>query len=86
MFCWKVEPCALSVPLAQAGALPAAAGALDAAAVVAGAAGADKAAVVGAGAALVGELDVLLLLLQAAAASNTPAVNRVAAIREVLTR
>jgi hypothetical protein len=89
MFCWNVEPCALSVPLAHAGALPAAAGALDApveaAAVVAGAAGAELAAD-GDGAALVGELDVLLLLLQAAAANNTPAVSRDAAMRVVLTR
>jgi hypothetical protein len=86
MFCWKVEPCALSVPVAQAGALPAAAGALDAAAVVAGAAAAEDAAVVGAGAALVGELAVFLLLLHAAAANNTPASSREVAIREVLTR
>jgi hypothetical protein len=89
MFCWKVEPCALRVPLAHAGALPAAAGALDApveaAAVVAGAAAAELAAD-GDGAELVGELELFLLLLQAAAANNTPAVSRVAAIREVLTR
>jgi hypothetical protein len=86
MFAWKVEPCALSVPVAHAGALPAAAGALEAAAVVAGAAGAEVAAVEGAAAALVGEVAVLLLLLQAAAANNTPAVSRDAAMRVVLTR
>jgi hypothetical protein len=85
MFAWKVEPCALSVPVAHAGALPAAAGALEAAAVVAGAAGAEVAAV-GDAAALVGEVAVLLLLLQAADANNTPAVSRVAAMRVVLTR
>ncbi|HEY5455170.1 MAG TPA: hypothetical protein VIJ96_06860 [Acidothermaceae bacterium] len=76
--------------MTHAGALPAAAGALDAAvdaaAVVAGAAGADEAAVVGAGAALVGELVVFLLLLHAAAANKTPAISRDVAIREVLTR
>jgi hypothetical protein len=86
MFAWNVEPCALSVPEAHAGALPAAAGALEAAAVVAGAAGADDAAVVGAGAALVGELVVFLLLLHAAAANKTPASSRDVAMREVLTR
>jgi hypothetical protein len=60
MFAWNVEPCALSVPLAHAGALPAAtAGALDAAAVVADAAGAEL-AVVGDAAALVGALEVFL--------------------------
>jgi hypothetical protein len=86
MFAWNVEPWALSVPLAHAGALPAGAGALDAAAVVEGAAGADVAAVVAAGAEVVGELVVFLLLLQAAAANKTPAMSRDVAIREVLTR
>jgi hypothetical protein len=87
MFAWNVDPCALSVPVAHAGALPAAAGALDApveaAAVVAGAAAAD---VVGAAAALVGALVVFLLLLHAAAANKTPAISRDVAMREVLTR
>jgi len=86
MLAWNVEPCAANEPLAHGGALPAAAGALDAAAVVAGAAGADEAAVVGAGAALVGELVVFLLLLHAAAANKTPASSRDVAMREVLTR
>jgi hypothetical protein len=87
MFAWNVEPCALSVPEAHAGALPAAAaGALDAAAVVAGAAGADVAAVVAAGADVVGELVVFLLLLHAADTNSTPAVSRAAAMRVVLTR
>jgi hypothetical protein len=86
MFAWNVEPCALSVPLAHAGALPAAAGAVDAAAVVAGAAEADVLAVVGDAAALVGDVAAFLLLLQAADANNTPAVSRVAAMRVVLTR
>ncbi len=85
MLAWNVEPCAANVPLAHGGALPAAAGALDAAAVVAGAAGADVAAVVAAGAEVVGELVVFLLLLHAADANNTPAVSRVAAMRVVLT-
>jgi hypothetical protein len=85
MLAWNVEPCALSVPEAHAGALPAAAGALDAAAVVAGAAAADVVAAA-AGAELAGGLDVFLLLLQAADANNTPAVSRAAAMRVVLTR
>jgi hypothetical protein len=88
MFAWNVDPCALSEPVPHAGAGPAAAGALDAAvdaaAVVAGAA--DELAADGDGAELVGELEAFLLLLQAAAANNTPAISRDVAIREVLTR
>jgi hypothetical protein len=93
MFAWNVEPCALSDPVPHAGALPAAAGALDAAvdaaavdaaAVAAGAA--DELAADGDAAELVAALLVFLLLLQAAAANNTPAISRDVAIREVLTR
>jgi hypothetical protein len=80
---WNVEPCALSVPVAHAAAAAGAeaAGALDvdaAAADVVAAAGAEVDADV---------LDFELLLLfvpHAAAASNAPAVSRVAAMREVL--
>jgi hypothetical protein len=69
----------------QAGALPAAAGALDAALdAEAGAAADDVEAADAAG--VLDVLAVLFLLLEhAAAASNTPAISRVAAMREVLT-
>jgi hypothetical protein len=70
----------------HAGAVPAgAAGALDAADDVEAAAGAEVlAAEVAAG--VLDVLAVLFLLLEhAAAASNTPAISRVAAMREVLT-
>jgi hypothetical protein len=98
MFCWKVDPCALREPVPHAGALLAAAGALeaapdaavdaavDAAAAVAGAATAAELAPDGGGAALVGELVLLSLVPHAAAANNAPAVSRVAAMREVLTK
>jgi len=83
MFAWKVEPCALSVPVAHAaaaaGADAAGAAELDAAAAdVVAAAGADVDAE---------ELDFVLLLSlvpHAAAASKAPAVSRVAAMRDVL--
>jgi hypothetical protein len=68
----------------QAGAVPAGAGALDAA-VEAEAAGADDVEADAAGA-LDDAVDAVFLLLEhAAAASNTPAISRVAAMREVLT-
>ena len=86
MFAWNVEPCALSVPEAHAGALPAATGAVDEAADVVGAVVADELAAVGDAAELVGDVAAFLLLLQAADANNTPAVSRVAAMRVVLTR
>jgi hypothetical protein len=84
MLAWKVEPCALSVPVAHGGAEPPDAAALatledePAAGVLAA----------GALAAEVGVDEALVLLLfvpHAAAANNPPAVSKVAAMREVLT-
>jgi hypothetical protein len=79
MFAWNVEPWALNVPVAQAGAATDAAaddGAVDAADVLA----ADAE-----GALDVGLVVLFLLVPHAAAANKTPAVSRVAAMREVLT-
>jgi hypothetical protein len=84
MLAWKVEPCALSVPVAHGGAEPPAAGALAALDEEA-AAGALAADVLPAEVGVDEALVLLLFVPHAAAANNPPAVSKVAAMREVLT-
>jgi hypothetical protein len=82
MFAWNVDPWALNVPVAHAGAEPAGAAGDEApAGVEAEVLAADAEGVLDVGLAVL-----FLLVPHAAAANKAPAVSRVAAMREVLTR